>query len=796
MSIVQQVSGQSTIGGTPLILPNPVSAGNTLIAALAERGAGINFDYAAEGWSECPDGQSVNGGGDAVVIIYKHTLGTESQVITPFAPLSYTSGTLYEVEGVLTPGAHNEATGTGFTISSGSITAETGFSVGIGAQGVGGGYDSVAGAVTYAIGSGWTEDHDHATAGGGHPTVVVGHRFDAGTYAFEATNELPSGDAWIGQVVNFAGPPPPPQPGITFSINDVDITDAFEKEIRVELDGTGNGSFKINRHSALATATNLAQGNVVKVRYDRISADPIFAFFLEEGDFGLVSRDEEGGENLTFSGRGVRSILRRAVMWSQSYLSTTKAILGPVQKWIWTKSGSALASRTSVAFPTETLYDIDSIESLAYTPVPDYPTRIYGRLSSGPYAGKYVNQAWFATPYAGVGSWKLWAFSPHEPGAMLYRIISEVQAVGRPQNPLAAVTLDFTDTTDSNGDPWDSFEAVHGFTVQIGENVDDIVQRMIDLGTIKVIMTPDLVLHAYNAYGRDLHGALSDTTVRFERGLNIADELQRSMSPELPGTHVLIDGDDDIVATAELADAASRPTVEVFASFEGSDTGNLADAGLALLEDGVNRLESARLLIEIPKDDPHDPAAGDYLPGPEGTNGDFWIGDLVSLHTGSSTIDYTNRSATVSAITISEDDAANLQVVPEVDSIFHDARPRRELRYGRFEGFTQAGRNQGRGILPGRVIDRTPTNTELTVALGPTGSPLGADLDISAVDVTYDNTSSGLTGTDVQGAIDELAASGSSGGQYRAWLFSASGGTLTILTAVDGTPLTGLMDLE
>lgn len=37
---------------------------------------------------------------------------------------------------------------------------------------------------------------------------------------------------------------------------------------------------------------------------------------------------------------------------------------------------------------------------------------------------------------------------------------------------------------------------------------------------------------------------------------------------------------------------------------------------------------------------------------------------------------------------------------------------------------------------------------------------------------------------------------GAAGGQYRAWLFTASGGTLTILTAADGTPLTGLMDLE
>jgi len=43
-----------------------------------------------------------------------------------------------------------------------------------------------------------------------------------------------------------------------------------------------------------------------------------------------------------------------------------------------------------------------------------------------------------------------------------------------------------------------------------------------------------------------------------------------------------------------------------------------------------------------------------------------------------------------------------------------------------------------------------------------TGTPMTTD--IAAVDVTYDNSISGISATDVQGAIDEIA--GSSGGGY------------------------------
>ena len=64
-----------------------------------------------------------------------------------------------------------------------------------------------------------------------------------------------------------------------------------------------------------ATEANLAKGNLVKVRFQDLgSTDYIFGFFLETGDFTLVSSDEQGGEMLSFSGRGVFSYLDRAEM--------------------------------------------------------------------------------------------------------------------------------------------------------------------------------------------------------------------------------------------------------------------------------------------------------------------------------------------------------------------------------------------------------------------------------------------------------------------------------------------------
>jgi hypothetical protein len=538
----------------------------------------------------------------------------------------------------------------------------------------------------------------------------------------------------LGMLVVFAGPPepppPPPEPGSVITINDVEINDAFDKPIRVALQEAGTGQFRINRTSLEATATNLAQGNLVKVTIPRISADPIFAWFLETGDFDLVSSDEEGGEILSFAGRGARSLLARARMWDQSYLTDLVVVLGPGHRWLYTKSGSDLVSRVSTLFSSATIYTAGAVETLDW---PDHGDKYIGRtyvpLTSGPHTGKYVHTSWLASPYAGEGDWKLWAFGD-KPGQILYRIIAEAQAAGRPhasRGPLLAMTLDFDDTIDSNGDAWASSDATAEFTAQIGEDLDSICQRLIDTGDIDVVMDPDLVLHAYSAYGRDLTSPTFETDkVRFVKGVNIADLLTRSIAPELPATDILVDGDDQITATAELADADDRPTVETYVSLEGTDPAVLADAGAAILIQGVIRLESAIFKIAADMIDAG-PEVGAYLPGPEGTNGHFWTGDSVTLDTGDTSIDYDEATERVMAVTIGEDEGANLTVEPELNAIQYDFR-------------VPIDSAQGRGMLAGRVLGKaTPTEdgTVTGVAVDP------VELDLPKVKVTTTDPTTG-----------------------------------------------------
>ncbi len=97
------------------------------------------------------------------------------------------------------------------------------------------------------------------------------------------------------------------------------LSNASGRMIRFEEDGAGVGGFTINRHSTEATAAILAKGNLVKVRIPEVSSDYIGGFFLEEGDFDVLSSGEEGAEELRFSGRGVFSYLGRAIMWSSAF---------------------------------------------------------------------------------------------------------------------------------------------------------------------------------------------------------------------------------------------------------------------------------------------------------------------------------------------------------------------------------------------------------------------------------------------------------------------------------------------
>lgn len=391
------------------------------------------------------------------------------------------------------------------------------------------------------------------------------------------------------------------------------LYNAREKSIRVELNAAGSGSFAINRTSPECTETILAQGNLVKVRIPEISAEYLFAFFLETGDFTLISSDEEGGEMLHFGGRGNLTYLHNAVAWSESF------------------------------FP----------------------------------AG--------ADPQAGL--WRAFAFGGGgEPGAILWRTVMEFMQATRPQHPVPLLTIDFDDNLDSDGNAWTDTDATAEFTYAVGDHGDDILQRLIETEVLTVWMGPDFDFHAYNSFGRDLTGAAFGAgVVRFERGVNIAVELRRELTTDEVVTHNLVSGEADKYATASLADAASRVTKEGYVAAYGETTTPLAAIGADDLQKRLNKsdlitfpIANRRTTLSLAdpvtvgavKATPGLGAAGYYLPGPAGTNGDFWLGDTVRVHTGYMAFDYTEVDAVVQAITITrEDDNAELIVIPELKTV-------------------------------------------------------------------------------------------------------------------------------
>lgn len=381
------------------------------------------------------------------------------------------------------------------------------------------------------------------------------------------------------------------------------LYEAREKSIRVELDGTGTGSFAINRSSPECTEAILAQGNLVKVRIPEIHTGYLFAFFLETGDFTLISSDEAGGEMLTFGGRGILSYTEYACAWSASYVAGGQ---GPIDN-VW---------------------------------------RAYA---------------------AGTGN---------RPGQILRRMLEEMQNTGRPQLPLPLLTIDFDYAVDSNAVAWSPTDATAEFSYQAGDNGLAILTRLLETRRMTVQMGPDFDLHAYNSFGRELIA-----TVRFERGVNIATELRRTQAPSESKTHMLVAGETDRYGRAVDTGAADRVTKEGYVAAFGTGTTALAGIGAAELQ----RLRRTHETIMFPIANRRtavslaDPVtvgavigpnatAGHYLPGPEGTSGDFWVGDTVRVHTGTGPFDFNEVDFRVMAITISrDDDNHELIVIPELE---------------------------------------------------------------------------------------------------------------------------------
>lgn len=87
---------------------------------------------------------------------------------------------------------------------------------------------------------------------------------------------------------------------------------AYEAAYYAQLNDCGGGAFKIHATDAKATATNLAIGNVVRVRYRNVD---IGAFLIEQVDEELVSGDEGTGQVISVSGRGLLALLEKGLVY-------------------------------------------------------------------------------------------------------------------------------------------------------------------------------------------------------------------------------------------------------------------------------------------------------------------------------------------------------------------------------------------------------------------------------------------------------------------------------------------------
>lgn len=385
----------------------------------------------------------------------------------------------------------------------------------------------------------------------------------------------------------------------------LDDADCKSMEFRPALHELGSGIFTVSRHHTDATSTLIREDNLVKVRVPSVSTDPIFAFWLKEGDFTLIDTNEQGGEDLTFGGPSLLHILSQARLYHSSMVSDQP-------------------NRGSINVP---------------------------------------------------GMWT-WVNEPY--GAILTRLIEEGRESPFPSaaangSALEHVTITFDRVNDSDGNPWP--DITETFQTPIGSDMLSVAERLSAAGDLYLVMDPDLTLHAYQSYGRDLSGSFGSGTVRFEKGVNILTQLVRKIEARQMITH-LLQQDKDGAYSTEVVPGYTSSQRKHWGYFEASQTNDDTQLN-KIAQNVIAASRTSGQIVELEFTPGFVPASGRYMPGPEGTSGHFWLGDTVTLHTGAGQHDYNAVDQTVIAFRVVLDEASvdttddtaarSLHIVPELN---------------------------------------------------------------------------------------------------------------------------------
>lgn len=559
---------------------------------------------------------------------------------------------------------------------------------------------------SWSVDAGWTI-LDQKNKGNGHPIDLEAYQAvtnPSGAYTITATEAAGHNKKMI--MVAVSGEPPvipPPIPGPVFAVDGVAFDNLLEARCRIEFNAAGQGYMVLSKGDPQAVPEMLYRGARVTCTFPEIDPDPIFEFFLEEGDFKVISGEEEGGEKLAFGGPGTLSMLRRAIVREEEFLD-------------------------GIGYPK---------------------------------------------PNRGV-----WKFNENNTeGHIINKLIREAQAPDRPAAPLLGMTRTFDSDEDTDGVAW-ADQTLEGFwRVKIGTNLYDAIMRLVNSGLLSVEMAPGLVLNAYRERGVDRHStSFAAGKIRFVKGVNIADELDKDMAGQIFATHALVrftNNDDEIRYINVTKDAGDFDyDVEVFIESEATHANTArrsAKRSMALREEAQDAIIFGHI-VPWPGD-PTDDTIGLYLPGPTWSeHGQYWVGDLVTLDTGieSSQFEFNNNTKRVYAITLFKDDTGYLgPPIVELNA------PHRKRRRGR----TLAG-------ISGTLSD---SGSGGTTGSGGGGSGAGGSSGIgtAAYQVLAEKgQDDGYAGLDSDGHVpaDQLGT-GSSGSGAR--VLADNGTWISPVTAVD-----------
>lgn len=387
------------------------------------------------------------------------------------------------------------------------------------------------------------------------------------------------------------------------------LSEAREKTIRIELDGTGSGALALNHLSPECTEAVMAQGNVVKVRIPEIHSDYIFTFFLETGDFTLISSDEVGGEMLHFGGRGALCYLEHGVAWAYSYIAGGQSPRDGV--WRAYLAGTGHKPGQILMRMIEEMQDPDRPQHPIPQLTPDFD---YTLDSNG--------EAWI---------------DPNATDEFSYQVGEDGLAIVTRLIP-TGVTLQM-----------DPDFALHAYN-SLGR---DLTGAAFGAGVVRFVKGVNIATELR----RELQPSLGKTHEL------VAGEKDKYGRGVLPGASAMV--------TKETYLAAFGTNVTALNAMGVADLKERAGVSDTIMFPIANRRTASVVLVDpVSIGGTLGPGAdeGFYLPGPPGSDhGDFWVGDYVIIHTGAGPFDYNEQNARVMAITITrDDDNGELIVIPEL----------------------------------------------------------------------------------------------------------------------------------